>query len=169
MSKSFLERFLQKVAFLSVTTSILLVVCPLGVEAAKPPPEPLSCSISPADGSTVAGVPVTFAGNTQGGRNVRIFSWDFSDGAGVPAASVENTVAVTYSTVGTFNVLLAVEDKDAATASCSTTVTVTDPPPPSAGETLYRAKCIMCHGEFGAGGYAHRSVAGPRPTASEMR
>ena len=167
MTKDFMKRFLQRAAFLTVTASMLLALAPLEVGAAKPPPEPLSCSISPADGSTVAGVPITFAGDTQGGSNVKIYSWNFSDGAGVPAASVENTVAVTYSTVGTFNVLLDVEDKDAAMASCSTTVTVTPPPPPSAGEELYRAKCIMCHGEFGAGGYAHRSIS--RTKASRIR
>jgi len=30
----------------------------------------------------------------------------------------------------------------------------------SAGEALFRTKCIMCHGEYGAGGYAHRSIRG---------
>ena len=88
MTKDFMKRFLQRAAFFTITASMLLALAPLEAGAAKPPPEPLSCSISPADGSTVAGVPITFVGDTQGGRNVRIYSWDFSDGAGVPATSV---------------------------------------------------------------------------------
>ena len=141
MLKNFNMRHLYRAAFITVTASMLLALAPLGVEAAKPPPEPLSCSILPADGSAAAGVPITFAGDTQGGRNVRIYNWDFSDGAGIPATSVENTVAVTYSTVGgPFSVFLDVEDKDGAMTSCSTTVTVTDGgggTPPSVGEALF--------------------------------
>lgn len=32
------------------------------------------------------------------------------------------------------------------------------PPSPAAGETLYKAKCLMCHGTYGAGGYSHASI-----------
>ena len=156
---NFNMRHICRAALITATASLFLLAGPVKVEAAKPPPEPLSCSISPADGSTAAGVPITFTGDTQGARNVRIYSWDFSDGAGVPATSVENTVDVTYSTVGgPFAVLLAVEDKNGATASCSTTVTVTEPPPPSAGEALYQANCRMCHGIEAVGGFAQRDI-----------
>ncbi len=41
------------------------------------------------------------------------------------------------------------------------------PPPPPGGEALFNNKCIMCHGEYGAGGYAHRSIKGAR--ASRIR
>ncbi|MGD8630548.1 MAG: cytochrome D1 domain-containing protein, partial [Gammaproteobacteria bacterium] len=47
---------------------------------------------------------------------------------------------------------------DAATV----TITVNDTMPPPTGEALFEAKCIMCHGEYGAGGYAHRSIRGAR-------
>jgi hypothetical protein len=125
-------------AVFSAIASMLLVFGPVEVEAARPP---LSCSISPADGSTAAGVPITFDGNTQGGQGQKSYSWDFSDGPGVPAASTESSVDVTYSTVGgPFAVLLDVTDNKGAIASCSTTVTVTNGgvnTPPVANDDSY--------------------------------
>jgi nitrite reductase (NO-forming)/hydroxylamine reductase len=125
-------------AVFSAIASMLLVFGPVEVEAARPP---LSCSISPADGSTAAGVPITFDGNTQGGQGQKSYSWDFSDGPGVPAASTESSVDVTYSTGGgPFNVLLDVTDNKGAIASCSTTVTVTNGgvnTPPVANDDSY--------------------------------
>ena len=260
MKKGLLKRFLQRVALITATASLLLVFAPVEVEAA--PPAPLSCSISPADGSTAAGVPIRFDGNTDGGKGSKSYNWNLSDGAGMPAASTDNMVDVTYSTAGgPFAVLLDVTDKQGTTASCSATVTVTgggvntppvanddsytatenitlnisapgvlgndtdaesdpltvipgtgvlsgvlalnddgsfdytpytdftgedsfsyfahdgmdssdtaatvtitvnDTTPPPTGEALYEAKCLMCHGEYGAGGYAHRSIRGTR-------
>ena len=126
MIKIFQKRFLQRAAFLIATASLLLVVAPIEVEAAKPPPTPLSCSISPADGSTAAGVAIRFDGDTLGGKGSKTYSWDFSEGAGAPVASTDSTVDVTYSTVGgPYDVLLEVTDKQGAIANCSTTVTVT--------------------------------------------
>ncbi len=124
MNKSFLKRFLQKAVFLTTTTSMLLVLATVEVQAAKPPPDPLSCSISPADGSVAAGVPITFRGATQGGKGGKSYSWNLSDGSGIPAASTDNSVEVTYSTMGgPFDVHLDVTDKQGANAICSTTVT----------------------------------------------
>jgi len=51
---------------------------------------------------------------------------------------------------------------DLSDSSATVTISVNDDTPPSAGETLFRTKCIMCHGEYGAGGYAHRSIRGAR-------
>ncbi|HUT40925.1 MAG TPA: cytochrome D1 domain-containing protein [Gammaproteobacteria bacterium] len=164
--KQILQRLLRRAALLTVSASVLLASGPnalqAAVVAAKPPPAQLSCSIAPADGSTAAGTAITFTGTTQGSKGQVTYSWDFSDGGGVPAAAVENSVAVTYPAVGgPFNVLLGVSDKNGS-ASCSTTITVTAAPPPGPGEALFRTKCIMCHGEYGAGGYAHRSIRGAR-------
>jgi len=118
------KRLNTSLGVLTAIASMLLVFGPVEVEAARPP---LSCSISPADGSTAAGVPITFDGNTQGGQGQKSYSWDFSDGPGVPVASTESSVDVTYSTVGgPFTVLLDVTDNKGAIASCSTTVTVTN-------------------------------------------
>jgi len=264
MTNRLLYRLLAGATFLTATASLLLsVLAPAEVAAAKPPPTPLSCSISPADGSTAAGVAIRFSGMTQGGKGSKSYSWDFSDGSGAPAASTDNNVDVTYSTAGgPFAVLLNVSDSQGANASCSTTVTVTgggggntppvanndsystdkdtvlnvsapgvlgndtdadsdpltavlendvssgtltlnangsfsytpnagftgqdsfsyfaddgtepsdtsatvtitvnDDTPPPTGEALFEAKCIMCHGQYGAGGYAHRSIRGAR-------
>ncbi|NOQ65183.1 MAG: c-type cytochrome [Methyloprofundus sp.] len=58
---------------------------------------------------------------------------------------------------------------DGATQSLSpATVSITvEADTTSAGQTLFAAKCVMCHGENGAGGYAHRSIRGAR--ASRIR
>jgi len=143
MIKSFLKQFLQRAAFLTATTSMLLVIAPLEVEAAKPPPTPLSCSISPAGGSTAEGVPITFTGSTQGGKGKISYSWNFSGGSGTPTASTDNSVDVTYGSVGgPFVVLLDVTDKNGDTDNCSTTVTVTQVgvnTPPVANDDGYPA------------------------------
>ena len=114
MTKGFIKRFLQRAAFFTVTASILLALAPFEVEAARQPPEPLSCSISPADSTTATGVAIRFSGMTQGGKGSKSYDWDFTDGAGVPAVSTDNNVDVTYSTAGgPFDVLLDVTDRQA--------------------------------------------------------
>jgi len=266
MTIRFLNRFMRHAAVLGAGFALSLPVGPGGALAARPPAAPLSCSISPADGTTAAGVPIAFTGSTQGGKGSKIYNWDFSAGGGTPASATTSTVNVTYGTAGgPFDVHLAVTDGMGAAASCSTTVTVTgggntaptanddsyttvkntalnvpapgvlandtdaegnslsvvlgsgtssgvltlnasgafvytpnsgftgqdaftyfaddgttqsgiaatvtitvnDTAPPSPGEALFRTKCIMCHGEYGAGGYAHRSIRGAR--ASRIR
>jgi nitrite reductase (NO-forming)/hydroxylamine reductase len=256
---------MQHATVLIAATGMLLLLGPVETQAARPPSTPLSCSISPTDGTTAAGVPITFTGSTQGGKGAKVFSWNFSAGGGSPATATTSTVNVTYSTAGgPFAVLLNVTD-GTGSASCSTTVTVTTsggntPPianndaytatlnttlnvpapgvlgndtdsdgnpltavlensvlsgtltlnsngsfgytpttgfigqdtfsyfahdgtvqsdvaatvtitvsaiPPSPGEALFKSKCIMCHGEYGAGGYAHRSIRGAQ--ASRIR
>jgi len=263
MYTGFLKRFMQHATMLIASTGLLLLVGPVEAMAGKPPPTPLSCSISPANGTTAADVPITFTSSTQGGKGSKNYSWNFSAGAGSPPSATTSTVNVTYSTAGgPFAVLLDVTDGNGDSASCSTTVTVTgggggntppaanndsystlkntalnvsapgvlgndtdadndpltavlgsgvssgslllnpngsfsytpntgftgqdafsyfahdgtdssaiaatvtitvnDTTPPSPGEALFRTKCIMCHGEYGAGGYAHRSIQGAR-------
>lgn len=160
MKKDFHKRFLKRVAFFTAITSILLVFAPIQVEAAKPLPTPLSCSISPADGSVEVGVPITFTGATQGGQGGKSYSWNFSDGSGAPGTSTDASVDVIYSLVGgSYNVLLGVTDKQGDIAECSTTVTVTEggTQPPS-GEALYLDNCRMCHGIEAVGGFAQRDI-----------
>jgi len=262
MTLRFVKRYIRRAAVLIAGVALLPLLVPIEAQAAKPPPAPLSCSISPANGSTTAGTAITFAGSTQGGKGSKAYSWNFSDGGGSPSDATTSTVSVTYNTVGgPYDVLLDVSDGMGNAASCSTTVTVTgggggnNPPqagndgystvrdttlnvaapgvlgndsdpdndpitavldtgvshgsvtlnadgsfsytpntgytgqdsfsyfahdgtdpsvaatvtitvndvaPPSPGEALFRTKCIMCHGEYGAGGYAHRSIRGAR-------
>ncbi|NOQ88503.1 MAG: PKD domain-containing protein, partial [Gammaproteobacteria bacterium] len=115
-----LERFLKKTAVLAVGVSILLTMGLVNVQAA---PKPFTCSISPADGTVTAGVPIMFTGNTQGGKGRISYSWDFSDGPGDPVASTERTVDVVYADAGVYTVSLDATDKK-GTVNCSTTVTV---------------------------------------------
>ncbi|MGD2112269.1 MAG: cytochrome D1 domain-containing protein [Gammaproteobacteria bacterium] len=267
MINHLLKRVLHRAALLTAATGVLLALGSGEVTAAH---KPLDCTISPDNGTATVGVAIRFSGMTTGGKGSKTYSWDFSDGAGVPAVSTDNNVDVTYATAGgPYAVLLDVTDREGSSASCSTTVTVTagggsntppvanndsytmdkdtvlsvpapgvlgndtdadgdplsavlasggdvssgsltlnpdgsfdytpnagfigqdsfsyladdgtdpsasaatvtitvnDPAPPSPGEALFRTKCIMCHGEFGAGGYAHRSIRGAR--ASRIR
>ena len=261
MMIGFMNRSRQEATLFAVFSSallagVILLFAPVEAGAGS---KPLSCSISPDSGTATTGVPIMFSAMTQGGKRQISYSWDFSDGAGVPATSTGSTVAVTYSNVGgPFAVLLDVTAGAGSTASCSTTVMVTDggntPPlanddsysvtinttlnvfapgvlgndtdtdpltavldssvtsgsltlnpdgsfvytpntgftgqdtfsyfandgtdlsasaatvtiavgdvtPPPVGEALFNTKCIMCHGEYGAGGYAHRSIRGAR-------
>lgn len=125
MFTGLLKRFLEKTAVIIAGVSILLTMGLVNVHAAKPPPTPLSCSISPADGAVTAGVPITFTATTQGGKGGKSYSWNFSDGSGSPSSSSANPIDVTYNSAGgPFTVLLDVTDKQGTDASCSTTVTV---------------------------------------------
>ena len=117
-------RYLQRAAFISVTASVLMLAGSIKAEAAG---RALSCSISPDGGITTVGVAIRFSGMTQGGKGSKSYSWDFSDGEGVPSVSTDNNVDVIYNTAGgPFAVLLDVTDKQGTSASCSTTVTVTN-------------------------------------------
>ncbi len=121
---------LKKTAVITANVSILLVIALVDVQAAKPIPQPLSCTISPDAGTTAAGTAITFNGSADGGaKGGKTYLWNFSDGSGTPAASSSNPVDVSYGTGGTYDVLLDVTDRDNTTASCNTTVTVS----PAAG------------------------------------
>jgi nitrite reductase (NO-forming)/hydroxylamine reductase len=137
MNLNFLK-YLHRSASLAAVTGLLLAVVSVELVAA---PKPLSCSITPDGGTATAGVPIQFTGMTQGGKGQKSYLWDFSDGSGVPGASTDTTVAVTYSTVGgPFAVLLDVSTSDES-VSCSTTVTVIDGgggnTPPIANDNTY--------------------------------
>ena len=124
------------------TTTLGLLLCTLAVvgmqpvQAAKPPPTPLSCSISPADGSTGEGVAITFTGSTLGGKGGKTYDWDFSGGSGSPSSSTANPVNVTYAAAGTYEVLLDVEDTKGGAASCRTTVTVDPAGAPQCSDSI---------------------------------
>jgi hypothetical protein len=123
-----LKQFLKQTAVISAiltAVSVLMVVGLVDAHAAKPPPQPLSCSISPQDGSTDTGQAINFSADVNGGaKGGKTYLWDFSDGSGSPPASSSSSVDVTYGTAGTYDVMLSVTDRDNYTANCSTTVTV---------------------------------------------
>ncbi len=160
MVKSFQKQLLLRLALFNAIAGILLVFASIQVEAAKPSATPLSCSISPADESVEVGVPITFTGVTQGGKGGKSYSWNFTDGSGVPGTSTDASVDVTYGIAGgAYGVRLDVTDKQGENAECSTTVTVTEGgTQPSGGEALYLDNCRMCHGIEAVGGFAQRDI-----------
>lgn len=100
MAKGFLKRSLHGAAVLSTSTSMLLVLGIVEIEAAKSRPTTLFYSISPDEGSTVAGVAIRFNADTQGGRGFKSYSCDLSDGSGGADVATDKSVDVTYSMVG---------------------------------------------------------------------
>ena len=72
-----IQRLSTAVQF-SVLACMLAIVGIAQVHAAKPPPEPLACSISPADGTATEGVPITFTGSTTGGQGKKTSGTDTS-------------------------------------------------------------------------------------------
>lgn len=82
-------------------------------------------------------------------------------------AGKSKSISSTYTlnsdaTSGTYTVKVSVRWNDSLDDTAQTTFDVgvgePPPPPPPEGEALFNQKCIMCHGEYGAGGYAHRSI-----------
>ena len=90
----------------------------------KPPPAPLSCTITSEPATATIGAPVTFTAATDGSKGKITYAWNFSDGAGSPSSSSTNPTDVTYSSAtGTYDVSLTVTDKK-GNAICLTTVIV---------------------------------------------
>jgi len=156
-------KYIHQTMVLTIAVSLLSSVGINSAEAAVP-----TCSILPNAGSTTVDASVSFTATTQGLKGKKSYSWVFS-GSAIPTESSSADVNVTYSSVGDpFNVSLDVTDSKGNAATCSTTITITDGnSTPPTGQALFEEKCIMCHGEFGAGGYAHRSIQGAQ--ASRIR
>lgn len=74
MHRDFMKQFLQRITFFISAASILLVVSMAEIQAAKPPPISLSCTISPADILVNTGVATTFTGSTQGGKGSKSYN-----------------------------------------------------------------------------------------------
>ena len=76
-------------------------------------------SLTYGPSSPEANSPITFTASTTGGAGPFAFSWAFGDGG----TSKANPVSHTYSTAGSFNVIVTVTDADGAVASSSQTIT----------------------------------------------
>ncbi|TMI16818.1 PKD domain-containing protein, partial [Candidatus Bathyarchaeota archaeon] len=98
------------------------------VTVTSPPPPPLTTSFSYSPTSPQVGQQVTFSGSASGGTSPYTFSWNFGDGT---SAGTGATTTHTYSSAGTFNVILAVSDSGSPqqTSSSQNSITVTSPPP----------------------------------------
>jgi VCBS repeat-containing protein len=104
-----------------------LAVLTLGVStawAAGGGGAPLTCTISPAPGSTTIGAPITFTANTTNAKGQITYAWTFS-GPATPQSSTSQSQAVTYSATGTFAVSLHVITTKSGECTDNTTVTVT--------------------------------------------
>jgi PKD repeat protein len=95
-----------------------------------PPPPPLTASFSYSPSSPSVGQQVTFTSSATGGSAPYSFSWTFGDGSTGAGPSATKT----YSSGGTFTIILTVRDggspQQSATSQQSVTVTTPPPPPP---------------------------------------
>jgi len=91
--------------------------------------------------------------------------------AGKSESIVSTYTLSSSATSGTYTVEVSVTWDGTLNDTALTTfdVVVGEPPPPTPpeGEALFKQKCIMCHGEYGADGYAQRSIKDAR--ASHIR
>jgi len=92
------------------------------------PPVLLSTSFTYSPTSPQTSQQVSFTASASGGTGPYNFTWTFGDGA----AGTGTIVYHTYSTAGSYNVLLTAKDSSPSpqTASSQQAITVTSPPPP---------------------------------------
>jgi len=96
------------------------------VTVTSPPPPRLTVSFSYSPTSPQVGQQVTFSGSASGGTSPYTFSWSFGDGTTGTGSSTPHT----YSSAGTFNVVMTVSDNGSPQQASSSqhSVTVTNPP-----------------------------------------
>src|SRR5213594_1761419 len=96
---------------------------------------PLSAIFSYNPSSPQVGQQVTFSASASGGTTPYSFSWSFGDGASGTGSSTTHT----YSSAGTFNVVLTVKDSSSPqqTATSQQSVSVSSPPPSLTASFVY--------------------------------
>src|SRR6059058_505382 len=96
---------------------------------------PLSAIFSYNPSSPQVGQQVTFSASASGGTTPYSFSWSFGDGASGTGSSTTHT----YSSAGTFNVILTVKDSSSPqqTATSQQSVSVSSPPPSLTASFVY--------------------------------
>src|SRR5947209_268450 len=99
------------------------------------PPVLLSTSFTYSPTSPQASQQVSFTASASGGTGPYNYTWAFGDGM----TGTGITVYHTYSTAGSYNVLLTVKDSSPSqqTATSQQTITVTSPPPPPSLTTSF--------------------------------
>jgi len=92
------------------------------------PPTTLTASFTYNPSSPQVGQQVTFAASASGGTEPYAFAWSFGDGS----TTTGSTLTHMYSSAGTFNVVLTVNDSGSPqqTANSQQTLIVTNSPPP---------------------------------------
>src|SRR5437773_2177605 len=96
---------------------------------------PLSAIFSYNPSSPQVGQQVTFSASASGGTTPYNFSWSFGDGSTGTGSSTTHT----YSSAGTFNVVLTVKDSGSPqqTATSQQSVSVSSPPPSLTASFVY--------------------------------
>jgi hypothetical protein len=85
---------------------------------------PLTCSISPENGTATVNEPFTFTANTTGGKGSKTYAWTF-DGPASPTSATTQAVNVTYSSEGgPFGVAVLVTDGQGTQCNATTNVSV---------------------------------------------
>jgi len=100
-------------------------------------------------------------GDADGDPLTAVLAGDVSSGTLVlnPDGSFDYTPSTGFTGEDSFT-YFADDGTDPSATAATVVITVNDDTPQASGEALFRTKCIMCHGEYGAGGYAHRSIRG---------
>ena len=130
--KSLLKTARQVSGLAAGTLAVLALGAPNAWAAA------LTCSITPANGTTNVDVPITFTASTSGAKGQTTYAWTFS-GPASPTTSTTKTQDVTYSATGTFAVSVHVITSKSGECTAATNVTVTNATnePPTANPDSY--------------------------------
>jgi len=85
---------------------------------------PLSAEINASPTSGYTPLSINFTGSTSGGKSPYTYSWDFGDGS----TSSSQNPSHTFSSAGTYTVILTVNDANSNTATDSLTITASAAP-----------------------------------------
>ena len=99
--------------------------CNSCIVVTDPPPPPPVAGFTPDSAGGEAPVTVSFSNSSTG--DITGYSWNFGDGGSSTAQSPSHT----YTTAGTYTVILTATGSGGSdTATCTSCIVVTDPPPP---------------------------------------
>src|SRR5713101_1028016 len=116
----------------------------------------LTASFNFSPSSPSVGQAVTFTATVSGGTSPYTFNWNFGDGA----TGTGNPTTHSYSTSGTFNAQLTVQDSASATTTVSNSVSVTQPASPDFGISSSPSSLSLAQGDSGSSTITLTSLGG---------
>src|SRR5712692_505598 len=122
----------------------------------------LTASFSFSPSSPTVGQAVTFSAAVSGGTSPYTFNWNFGDGA----TGTGNPTTHSYSTSGTFNAQLTVQDSASATTTASNSVSVTQPASPDFSISSSPSSFSLAQGASGSSTITLTSAGGFAGTIS---